>query len=203
MTAARPHAHELADRRRRRATASSRRRSRGPGGRRARRPRADLRAPARAGTPRATARAAARCAPSSPPAAPCRSPAVACPGAASTGRRAPSSAPARSTTRSVFANARSSSPGKPTITSVVRLKSVERARAGAGTWRPCSAGPSRAGRRRRRTGAGRAGGATTVGVSRSAHELARRHVVDLDRGEPQPREPGRRARLADRAAAAS
>ena len=105
--------------------------------------------------------------------------------------------PGASTTSSVRANARSSSPGKPTITSVVRLNVARAARAGAGTSRPCSGGPSPRARRRRPTGAARAGGGATVGVSRNAATSSRVDVVHLDRGQAQARQPGDRAGLAD------
>ena len=124
------------------------------------------------------------------------SPAVRVPGRGEYGNTCTFVIPASRTTRSVFANARSSSAGKPTITSVVRLKSSRAARAAAGTSRRCSGGPSRAARRRHPTGAGRAGGARRS-ASRAAPRRARRDVVDLDRREPQPREPRRRAGLAD------
>ena len=94
VTAAAAHAHEVADRRRRRATASSRRRTRGPGGRRGRRP---LRRPslrqrrrqascdsARSRALRSLFTAGGTVSLGGRP----------CPAAASTGRRAPSSAPA-------------------------------------------------------------------------------------------------------------
>jgi hypothetical protein len=49
--------------------------------------------------------------------------AVAVPGRGEYGNTCTFVSPARSTTSSVFANASSSSPGKPTMTSLVRLKS--------------------------------------------------------------------------------
>ena len=69
-------------------------------------------------------------------------------------------------------NAASSSAGKPTITSVVRLKSARERRPGAGTSPSRSGGPSRAARRRRPTGAGRAG-AGTRSASRGARRASR------------------------------
>ena len=117
-------ADELADAARRRATASSRRRSRGPAGRRARRPR---RRASRASARRLASReprAGARRAPSSPRLAPVSAAAVAVPGRGEYGKTCTFVIPAAPTTRERAARTpRSSSPGKPTITSVVRLKS--------------------------------------------------------------------------------
>ena len=125
VTAARAHADELADAARRRATASSRRRSRGRAGRRARRPRAELRAPARAArVPRERSRRRAL-----------RS-FFTCGGTGSSRRRRRAGPRrvredvhlrdpgARRRPRACARTQRSSSAGKPTITSVVRLKSA-------------------------------------------------------------------------------
>ena len=96
-------------------------------------------------------------------------------------------------------NARSSSVGKPTMTSVVRLKSVERlepAQVRGGRVAP----PHRArGRRSSPDWSGTCRWLPTVGVSRSArHELVV-DVVDLDRREAQPRAARHRADLANEA----
>ena len=105
-----------------RATASSRRRSRGRDGRRGPCP---LPSFARQRRSQACCEAAreARAALLLDRAGRCRRRRCVCRAAASTGRRAPSSVQRRRR-RSVFANACSSSPGKPTMASVVRLKSA-------------------------------------------------------------------------------
>ena len=115
-------AHHLADRRRRRATACSRLRSRGPACRRARRPRCRRGAPSAPGRRRRKPHAVARSGPSSPPAD-----RVVGRSARARARRVREHVHLRDAARRhgliVFANAASSSVGKPTITSVVRLKS--------------------------------------------------------------------------------
>ena len=107
---------------RRRATASSRRRSRDRDGRRARRRRGRSSSASVRGTPRATRRAAARRAPSSR-----RRHRVVERGHRAGPRRVREDVHLREARcahgASVFANARSSSAGKPTITSLVRLNS--------------------------------------------------------------------------------
>ena len=75
---------------------------------------------------------------------------------------------------SVLSNARSSSPGKPTITSRRQVEVRRAARGVGGTSRPCSGGPSRAARRRRPTAAGRAGGGRRRRVAKGGDELRRR-----------------------------
>ena len=125
--------------------------------------------------------------------------AVAVPGRGEYGKTCTFVSPAARTVASVFANARSSSAGKPTITSLVRLNS---------SW-------SGASRRRyvatRVAAAHRAEHAVVAGLERhvqvpaDGRRLAQRgdelvvDVVDLDRGEAQPLEPRRRARLAHEA----
>ena len=190
VTRARPGAHELADRRvRRRARASSRRRSRGPG-----RSTSTASSEPTFAAPAAQAGLVRRGA--QPGAAllldrarnACPRPPSSCPGRGEYGKTCTFVIPARATTSSVRSNAASSSPGKPTITSVVRLKSVSGPTPAQVRRRPCSAGPSRAGRRRRPTGAARAG------ARDDGRRLAQRRdelvvdVVDLDRGQAQPRE---------------
>ena len=104
--------------------------------------------------------------------------------------------PASASTRRVEANAASSSAGKPTITSAVRLKS------------PSGASPAQVGRRRV-PATHRAQHAIVprlkrnVEVAGDGRRLAQRpdelvvHVVDLDRREPEPLQAGGRPHLSD------
>ena len=153
---------------RRRATASSRRRSRGRAGRRGRRPRADLLAPAREARARREARAAARSAPSSPRGGTVSAAAVDSPGP----RRVREdvdlrdAAPPRRRERApegalVLGREADDHVGRQ----VEVAERLEPAQVRRGV---VAARPSRGARRRRPTGAARAGGAATVGVSRSA-----------------------------------
>ena len=189
-------ADELADGARRRATASSRRRSRGRAGRRGRRPSRPIfarqRATASAHPTRARSR---RCAPSSPPAGPGRAAAVArARAAASTGKTCTFVMPGRARRRRACARTRrSSSAGKPTITSRRQVEVVER-------LEPAQIRRGRVAARHRAQDAVVARLQRDVQVPRDGRRLAQRgdelavDVVDLDRGEAQAREPGRRCR---------
>ena len=183
---------------RRRARASSRRRTRGRAGRRARCRRDRSWSPTARGRPRPRAPAAARCAPSSRARGTGSSAAVRVPGRGEYGKTCTFVSPAARTTSSVRSNARSSSAGKPTIASLVRLKSLEplepaQVRRGrvAPAHRPQDAVVARLERH--------------VQMPRDRRRLAQRcdqlrvHVVDLDRREAQPLEARRRARLAHEA----
>ena len=97
--------------------------------------------------------------------------AVTVPGRGEYGKTCTFVRPAARTVASVVANARSSSAGKPTITSLVRLNSSCSGASGAGTSRPCSGGPSRAARRRRPIAGGRAGGGSPS-ASRAAPAIS-------------------------------
>ena len=136
---------------------------------------AELRRASGAGTPRARPRAAARRAPSSRGRDGVVARLCACPAAASTGRRAPSSTPARSTRRSVRSNA-ALVLGREADDHVARQVEVLAAARARRRYvgDACSGAPSRAARRRRRTGAARAGGATTVGRLAHRGDAARR-----------------------------
>ena len=187
---------ELAHLARRRATACSRSRTRAPAGRRARDRSCRPSTPSAGARARRRAHAAWRFAPSSPLRAPCpprRSP---CPGRGEYGKTWRRVSPARSTTPSVRAKAPSSSPGKPTMTSAVRLKSAS--------------GSSFCDVLRRRVPAPHRAEDAVVArlqrdvemtrrdaVSRSAATSSWREVVHLDRREPQALDPRQRARLAD------
>ena len=159
---------------RRRATASSRRRSRGPGDRRARVLGAELRVPAARDTRRATA--ARRRAPRSffSCGGTGSSAAVTVPGRGEYGKTCTFVRPGVRDRAERLLEARPSSAGKPTITSLVRLNSPRAARAGAGRSRPSSAVPCRARRRRHPTGAAHAGAARP-----SASRAARRSSASL------------------------
>ena len=155
---------------RRRATACSRPRSRDPACRAGRRPRCRRDAPARpAGASEAARSRALRSLFAA--AGTGSSAAVRVPGRGEYGNTCTLVMPGRATALSVLANARSSSVGKPTITSVVRLKSSSPS-IRRGTAPSCSGGPSRGGRRRRRTGAG-CGDAATRSASRAWRRSAR------------------------------